>query len=199
MTSSGLLARRFIASLILILGLVPASACAEEVMPCPRTGGICNCKTTTSPVVDPEAQRRWEEMLQVAASTGVTIHEVNMFDFFFDKAEIIIKPGDFVTWVSREGEHTTTSYDFDNFGQALWDSGLLQVPEGFARQFEVEGDFEYFCIPHELLGMTGVVRVRAEEPPPPEPPEIPEPASLALFGLGALGVCGSYRRRRNRR
>lgn len=195
MTSRGFSARRFIGSFLLILGLIPASARAEEVMACPRTGGICQCKTKP---VDPEAQRRFDEMLQTVASSGITIHFIDLFDFFYDRVEITIKPGDFVTWTNREGSHTVTSRDSDNFGLPLFDSGLLDVPEGFARQFLEEGDFEYFCIPHELLGMTGVVHVRADEPPPPEPEVIPEPTSLALFGLGALGVLSIYRRRRRR-
>ena len=81
---------------------------------------------------------------------------VRMEDNFFAPANITVEPGTTVTWVqSGNNPHTTTSYD------GLWDSGLL--PGGsrqrFSFTFEEPGTYDYFCIPHEDLGMIGSVTV----------------------------------------
>ena len=81
---------------------------------------------------------------------------VRMEDNFFAPANITVEPGTTVTWVqSGDNPHTTTSYD------GLWDSGLL--PGGsrqtFSFTFEEPGTYDYFCIPHEDLGMVGSVTV----------------------------------------
>ena len=77
---------------------------------------------------------------------------VRMEDNFFDPANITVEPGTTVTWVqSGNNPHTTTSYD------GLWDSGMIEGGSGgtFSFTFEEPGTFDYFCIPHESLGMIG--------------------------------------------
>jgi plastocyanin len=81
---------------------------------------------------------------------------VRMEDNFFDPANITVEPGTTVTWVqSGNNPHTTTSYD------GLWDSGMIEGGSGgtFSFTFEEPGTFDYFCIPHEDLGMVGSVTV----------------------------------------
>jgi plastocyanin len=81
---------------------------------------------------------------------------VRMEDNFFDQANITVEPGTTVTWVqSGNNPHTTTSYD------GLWDSGLIEGGSGgtFSYTFEEPGTYDYFCIPHEDLGMVGSVTV----------------------------------------
>jgi plastocyanin len=81
---------------------------------------------------------------------------VRMEDNFFEPANITIEPGTTVTWVqSGNNPHTTTSYD------GLWDSGLIEGGSGgtFSFTFEEPGTYDYFCIPHESLGMIGSVTV----------------------------------------
>jgi plastocyanin len=81
---------------------------------------------------------------------------VRMEDNFFDPANITVEPGTTVTWVqSGDNPHTTTSYD------GLWDSGMIEGGSGgtFSFTFEEPGTFDYFCIPHESLGMIGSVTV----------------------------------------
>jgi plastocyanin len=81
---------------------------------------------------------------------------VGMEDNFFDKADITVEPGTTVTWVQRgQYGHTTTSYD------GLWDSGLIEGgTEGtYSYTFEEPGTYEYFCRPHEEVGMVGTVTV----------------------------------------
>jgi plastocyanin len=81
---------------------------------------------------------------------------VRMEDNFFDQANITVEPGTTVTWVqSGNNPHTTTSYD------DLWDSGMIEGGSGgtFSYTFEEPGRYDYFCIPHESLGMIGSVTV----------------------------------------
>jgi plastocyanin len=81
---------------------------------------------------------------------------VRMEDNFFDPANITVEPGTTVTWVqSGNNPHTTTSYD------GLWDSGMIEGGSGgtFSFTFEELGTYDYFCIPHESLGMIGSVTV----------------------------------------
>lgn len=81
---------------------------------------------------------------------------VRMEDNFFEPANITIEPGTTVTWVqSGNNPHTTTSYD------GLWDSGMIEGGSGgtFSFTFEEPGTYDYFCIPHESLGMIGSVTV----------------------------------------
>jgi plastocyanin len=81
---------------------------------------------------------------------------VGMEDNFFDKADITVEPGTTVTWVQRgQYGHTTTSYD------GLWDSELIEggTDGTFSYTFEEPGTYEYFCEPHEEMGMVGTVTV----------------------------------------
>ncbi len=81
---------------------------------------------------------------------------VGMEDNFFDKANITVEPGTTVTWVQRgQYGHTTTSYD------GLWDSGLIEgdTDGTYSYTFEEPGTYEYFCGPHEEMGMVGTVTV----------------------------------------
>jgi plastocyanin len=96
--------------------------------------------------------------LVFAPSVGAQGQEVTvrMEDNFFASANITVESGTTVTWVqSGDNPHTTTSYD------GLWDSGLLPGGSGqsFSFTFDEPGTYDYFCIPHEDLGMVGTVTV----------------------------------------
>ncbi len=87
---------------------------------------------------------------------------VRMEDNFFSPAEITVEPGTTVTWVqSGSNPHTTTSYD------GLWDSGIIEggTDGSFSFTFDEPGTYEYFCIPHEDLGMVGTVTVSGTASP----------------------------------
>ena len=81
---------------------------------------------------------------------------VSIEDNYFSPANITVEPGTTVTWVqSGNNPHTTTSYD------GLWDSGILEGGSGatYSFTFQEPGTYDYFCIPHEDLGMVGSVTV----------------------------------------
>jgi len=83
-----------------------------------------------------------------------------------------------VTWENSEGVgHTVTAcgdgipeevacfasggVDSEDAARAGLDDGLIESGETYEYTFETAGEHEYFCIPHEGSGMTGIVRVTA--------------------------------------
>jgi plastocyanin len=45
-------------------------------------------------------------------------------------------------------------------GAPAWDSGLLRAGQAWTHTFDVAGDYTYFCIPHESMGMIGTITVK---------------------------------------
>ncbi|MFQ5795197.1 MAG: plastocyanin/azurin family copper-binding protein [Candidatus Bipolaricaulia bacterium] len=120
--------------------------------------------------------------------------------YIFVPTGLWIEPGTVVRWILESDVHSTTAYHPDNFGKELriperakpWNSGVLtQVGATFEHRFVVEGIYDYYCIPHEFLGMVG--RIIVGEPkggPGTKPLErgIPEPARKVVpFPPGVLG------------
>ncbi len=124
-----------------------------------------------------------------ALGQGQTV-TVSMEDNFFAPANITVEPGTTVTWVQNgENPHTTTSYD------GLWDSGIIEGGSGgtFSFTFDEPGTYEYFCIPHEDLGMVGTVTVTdgggATQPLPTTGGfSIWLPVAVTLMAGGVLGI-----------
>ncbi|MFC7237680.1 plastocyanin/azurin family copper-binding protein [Saliphagus sp. GCM10025317] len=85
----------------------------------------------------------------------------------FDPHLVWVNAGGTVTWTLESGTHTTTAYHADNDkpdripdGAESWDSGTLsESGTTFEQTFEVEGVYDYYCIPHESMGMLGGVVV----------------------------------------
>ncbi|WP_336326537.1 cupredoxin domain-containing protein [Halovenus sp. HT40] len=109
-----------------------------------------------------------------------------------------VEPGGTVTWVSESGQHDAVAYHPDNGDKPLripegaesWDSGLLtEAGETFSHTFETEGVYDYFCTPHEAVGMVGTVIVGEPDahgqPALEEPQEsLPDGARTELEDLG---------------
>jgi plastocyanin len=66
-----------------------------------------------------------------------------------------VAEGDSVQWVWDSSGHSTTS----DRAEEGWDSGVEGTPFSFTHQFPTAGTFPYHCIPHQSLGMTGMVVV----------------------------------------
>jgi plastocyanin len=72
----------------------------------------------------------------------------------FDPKTITVAPGTTVRWVNRGQErHTVTSRD------GKFDSGPMAPGAEFNVTFVTPGTYEYFCKPHEKMGMVGTVVV----------------------------------------
>jgi plastocyanin len=153
----------------------------------------------------------------LAGATGAataqdgTTHTVDMTDgLVFDPAEITIEPGDTVVWenVGSIG-HTVTAYEDDIPEEAeFFASGGFEseqaardaYPEGdigggdsYEHTFEVEGTYEYFCIPHESAGMLGTVNVGTGGSTPTGGggglvPQVPDSARSLVVGTLVAGL-----------
>ena len=99
----------------------------------------------------------------------------------FEPYVVWIETGGTVTWTNRSGSHTTTAYHSE-FDQPVripadadpWDSGMFtEEGESFEREFEIDGVYDYFCVPHDYRAMVGTVIVG--NPDPHEQPGLEEP------------------------
>jgi plastocyanin len=114
---------------------------------------------------------------------------VRMEDNFFAPANITVEPGTTVTWVqSGNNPHTTTSYD------GLWDSGLIEGGSGgtFSFTFEEPGTYDYFCIPHEDLGMVASVTVTDGATASPTATATASPTATALADTGGPPITSLF-------
>lgn len=77
-----------------------------------------------------------------------------------------VKKGGTVTWKDESGRHAVVAYHPSNHGKPNripkrakpWDSDALTGGE-FSHTFDVEGVYDYYCPPHEPMGMIGSVVV----------------------------------------
>lgn len=154
-------------------------------------------------------------MAQSARAQDAQRHTVDMTDqLVFDPDSITIAPGDTIVWenVGNIG-HSVTAYEaaipeeaeyfasggFDTeqtarsaYSAGNPESGDIGGGDSFEHTFDAEGDFEYFCVPHESAGMVGSVVVTpggASEDGAIGPivPQVPEAArAIAIAATFAL-------------
>lgn len=86
---------------------------------------------------------------------------------FFDPAELTIKVGETVRWVSECAEGITCVYSVQAYpdkipaGAEAFNSGLLmEQGQSFEYTFTVPGEYEYFCLSYEPMGMKGKIIVQ---------------------------------------
>jgi plastocyanin len=97
---------------------------------------------------------------------------------WFDPIGLYVEPGTTVRWIVRENVHATAAYHPDNDGHSLripaaavpWDSGYLVHPgDHFDVTLTVPGVYDYYCLPHEAVGMVGRIVVGQADGPGAEP------------------------------
>ncbi|SFR44549.1 cupredoxin domain-containing protein [Halogeometricum limi] len=112
-------------------------------------------------------------------TAGQGDYDVGMTAVAFDPPTLTVAVGDEVVWRNTSSRgHTVTAYDdripeeaeffatggFENTEEAR-DAfnnrveGLIQSGESFSHTFEVPGEYQYLCIPHEQSGMVGTIVV----------------------------------------
>lgn len=110
-------------------------------------------------------------------------YDVGMSTARFRPAAIEVPAGTTVVWRNTSSHaHTVTAYDdripdeasyfasgdfaTEDGAVAGWRNGAggaLYGGDEFTHTFEVPGSYSYFCIPHEMQGMTGTVEVTASD------------------------------------
>jgi plastocyanin len=128
----------------------------------------------------------------------------------FDPDDLTVAPGDTVVWenVGNVG-HSVTAYEADlpdgadYFASGGFDaeqpargaysagdpsSGDVPGGETFEHTFEVVGEYEYFCIPHETVGMVASLEVTPGGAPSGGPVSTVLPDSLTSIVVGATAA-----------
>ncbi|WP_135851289.1 plastocyanin/azurin family copper-binding protein [Halorussus salinus] len=117
-------------------------------------------------------------------------------EYYFDPIGLFVEPGTTVEWVNEAGAHSSTAYAEGNGGAEVtripndaepWNSGILaEQGATFSYTFEVQGTYDYFCIPHKTLGM--IARIVCGEPGDVEgdPPDGAVPSEQAIVNRGSI-------------
>ena len=112
-------------------------------------------------------------------SSGKENFDVGMSPASFNPPEITVSVGEEVVWENTSSRaHTITAYEggipddaaffatggyeSEDAARRAWNDSLgggLEAGERFSHTFEVAGEYQYFCIPHEQGGMRGTVVV----------------------------------------
>lgn len=110
---------------------------------------------------------------------------------YFDPKGLVVEPGTTVRFVNESGSHGTNAYHPENEEQPLripdeaepWESEIFaESDQHFEITLDVEGVYDYYCPPHESMGMVGRIVVgEPQEGPATSPPEeLPPGAREAL-------------------
>lgn len=75
----------------------------------------------------------------------------------FTPQTVTVPPGATVRWVGVAGTHTVTPSNTNQPG--VWAAANLPVGAIFEHTFGTTGTFDYVCVPHLAVGMTGTVTV----------------------------------------
>ena len=148
----------------------------------------------------------------VAAATGTAAAQdgntttVDMNDQLkFDPETVTVAPGTTVVWDNvGQIEHSVTAYQdkipdgadyFDSGGFDTEDAARSGYPQGaigggetYEHTFDVEGTYDYFCIPHESVGMLGTVQVQQGGAQAGGSGEAGVPGSVTNFTILALSA-----------
>lgn len=104
----------------------------------------------------------------MGATSGIAkdVTVIRMTDAFrFEPDAVTIHAGDAVEWRNVSPfDHVVT--DDRKLGDAAipagaqaFSSGAIAPGRGYRRVFTVPGDYRYFCVPHEGIGMVGRITV----------------------------------------
>ena len=90
-------------------------------------------------------------------------HRVRVSDFVFQPQTVNAVVGDTVTFMWRNGMHTTTSTTIPPHARS-WDAPIDSVNTRFRVRLRVAGTYQYQCTFHFFQGMVGTIVVSAASP-----------------------------------
>lgn len=129
----------------------------------------------------------------ISTTTGAQKQEnpvISMGNTYFDPIGLYVEPGTTVRFEIEAGSHSATAYEGRIPTAATpFDSGVLSQG-GFEQTFDVSGTYDYYCIPHESMGMVGRIVV-GEPGGPAEDGSIPAgavPDSEEIVERGTIAV-----------
>ena len=105
----------------------------------------------------------------LATQSFGAMHTVHIVSGKFDPADLEISSGDTVEFINdTRGVHTVTAdptlaKDPANVvlptGAAPFNSGSIAPGKVFTHVFDVDGEYQYVCLPHERMGMIAKIHV----------------------------------------
>lgn len=160
--------RRFIASVGGITFVSLAGCSTRETDP-----STTNSPTPTPPPnTEDQSGTGMESTPEEVAGAGTSQTSIRMITdnkgSYFDPKGILIEAGTTVRFENASGSHATTAYHPENDDKPLripeeataWDSGIYTDPgETYEHTFDEVGVYDYYCPPHEMLGMVGRIIV----------------------------------------
>jgi len=116
--------------------------------------------------------------------------------YYFDPIGIAVGSGGTVTWTNESGSHSATAYTEGNPQSEVtripedaegWNSETLSEQGAtFSHTFDVDGTYDYYCIPHKSLEMVGRVVVGEPSGLEGDPPDGSVPGEQTIVDQGAV-------------
>lgn len=134
---------------------------------------------TATPTTTPSGEPETHEVLMVTSDDG---------EYYFDPIGLHVQPGDTIKWTIDSGSHNTVSYDERiPEGADTWTTDVI-TSGSHELTFDTEGTYDYYCMPHQSLGMVG--RFVVGEPGGPAEGSMPEhgdvPEASAIVEQGSI-------------
>lgn len=134
-----------------------------------------------------------------ASAQGTPV--VEMHDNYFDPVGLFVEPGTTVRFTVAAGSHSATADAKRTPSDAApFDSGVID-DGGYEHTFEMAGTYDYYCIPHESMGMVGRIVVGEPAGPaevdPIDADVVPKSETIVQRGAvpagdrGATGIRGA--------
>lgn len=101
-------------------------------------------------------------------ATQAQTDTVEMRNMSFNPPRLTIRKGTTVVWMNKTNQDHTSTSGTDCAKDGKWDSGYINEGKSYSRTFNEEGNFSYFCTPHCLSGMKGMIVVKAAGAAPPD-------------------------------
>lgn len=126
---------------------------------------------------------------------------VRMKNDYFDPIGLFVEPGTTVRFAIAEGSHSATAYESRvPDGATAFDTGVISSGS-VSVTFDTPGTYDYYCLPHESLGMVGRIVVGSPGGPAEDSSipagDVPDSDTIVERGTVTDGGSGSSGRRRH--